>query len=69
MDSNISTLLVKILPLLIPLLLLQLVLMVVALVDLARRTKTRGPKRVWAIIIVLGELIGHILYLIIGRVE
>ncbi len=59
----------KILPFLIPLVLLQLILMVVALVDLARREKTRGPKWMWAIIIVLGELIGPILYLLVGRVE
>ncbi len=67
--SNGIDMLLKLLPLLIPLLLLQLVLMVVALVDLVRREKTRGPKWLWAIIIVLGELLGPILYLIIGRIE
>jgi hypothetical protein len=61
--------LLKLLPLLIPIVLLQLVLMVVALVDLVRREKTRGPKWLWAIIIVLGELLGPIIYLIVGRVE
>jgi 4-amino-4-deoxy-L-arabinose transferase-like glycosyltransferase len=57
------------LPLLIPLVLLQLVLMVVALVDLARREKTRGPKWLWAIIIILGELLGPIIYFLFGREE
>jgi hypothetical protein len=59
----------KYLPLLIPLLLIQLALMVTALVDLARRHKTRGPKWLWAVIIILGELIGPIVYFVIGREE
>ena len=57
------------LPFIIPLVLLQLILMIVALVDLIRREKTRGPKWVWAIVIILGELIGPIIYLIFGREE
>jgi hypothetical protein len=55
------------LPFLIPVILLQLALMVFALLDLIRREKTRGPKWMWAIIIVLGELLGPILYLLVGR--
>ena len=57
------------LPFLIPLILLQLALMVFALVDLARRERTRGPKWMWAIIIVLGELLGPVVYLLLGREE
>ncbi len=60
---------IQLLPLIIPLVLLQLILMVVALVDLAKREKTRGPKWMWAIIVILGELLGPILYFIIGREE
>ena len=56
-------------PFLIPLILLQLALMAFALVDLARRERTRGPKWVWAIVIVLGELLGPIVYLLFGREE
>ncbi len=56
-------------PLLIPIIILQLILMIVALLDLAHREKTRGPKWMWAIIIVLGELIGPVIYLVIGRIE
>lgn len=57
------------LPFLIPVILLQLGLMIFALVDLIRREKTRGPKWLWAIIIVLGELLGPIVYLLLGREE
>jgi drug/metabolite transporter (DMT)-like permease len=61
--------LVAYLPYIIPIVLLQLILMIVALVDLVRREKTRGPKWIWAIIIILGELLGPIVYFIIGREE
>ena len=62
--------LVEYLPFIIPVFLLQLILMIVALVDLIRREKTRGlPKWAWAIIIILGELLGPIIYLIFGREE
>jgi bacteriorhodopsin len=57
------------LPLIIPLLVLQLALMVVALRDLARREKTKGPKWLWAVVIVLGELIGPVIYFLVGREE
>lgn len=60
--------LVGYLPYIIPLVLIQLTLMIIALVDLIRREKTRWiPKWAWAIIIILGELIGPIAYLIFGR--
>jgi len=62
--------LLQYLPYIIPIVVLQLILLIVALVDLIRREKTRFlPKWVWAIVIVLGELIGPIVYLIIGREE
>ncbi len=57
----------SLLPLLIPLLLLQLVLMTVALVDLVRRTQTRGPKWVWALIVIFVNTIGPIIYFVAGR--
>ncbi|MGB9722993.1 MAG: PLD nuclease N-terminal domain-containing protein [Chloroflexia bacterium] len=57
------------LPLLVPLVLLQVVLMVVALVDLLRRERTRGPKWAWALLIVLVNLIGPMAYLLFGREE
>jgi len=55
--------------LIIPIVLLQLGLMVYCLVDLSRRENTRGPKWMWVVLIVLGELIGPLLYLVLGRVE
>ena len=61
--------LIKLLPLIVPLIVLQLALMIIALTDLIRRDKTRGPKWMWAIIVIFGELLGPVLYFIIGRVE
>jgi len=59
----------EILPFLIPILLLQLALLVAALVDLARRERTRGPKWVWLLVILLVSVIGPILYFTVGREE
>jgi hypothetical protein len=59
----------KYLPLLIPLIAIQLALMIVALVDIVKREKTRGPKWLWVIIVVLGEMVGPILYFVVGREE
>ena len=59
----------EILPLLIPLLILQLVLIVIALRDLLRpERKVRGGSKIlWGVVILLGELIGPLLYLGVGR--
>ena len=57
------------LPLLIPVVLIELGLMVTALVDLIRRAQTRGPKWAWALVIVLFNFIGPIIYFIVGRKE
>ncbi|HEY5118526.1 MAG TPA: PLD nuclease N-terminal domain-containing protein [Anaerolineales bacterium] len=59
----------KYLPLLIPLIVIQLTLMIVALVDILKREKTRGPKWLWVLIVVFGEMIGPILYFVVGREE
>jgi hypothetical protein len=56
-------------PLIIPLVLIQLVLMVTALLDLRKRDKTRGPKWMWILIIIFGELIGPIVYFTVGRLD
>ena len=50
-----------------PLLFIQLILMVVALIDLSRIYDTNGPKWLWALIIIFGNLLGSIVYFIIGR--
>jgi hypothetical protein len=57
------------LPLLIPVVLIELGLMVIALVDLIRRSRTRGPKWVWVLVIVLINFIGPIIYFVAGRLE
>lgn len=61
--------LMKLLPLLIPLFLIQLGLMITALVDLLKREKTKGPKWMWIIIIVFVNIIGPIIYFVVGREE
>jgi uncharacterized membrane protein YukC len=43
--------------------------MVFALLDLKKRTATRGPKWVWILVIVLINLIGPIAYFLFGRQE
>ena len=53
--------------LLVPVALLQLGLMVIALVDLAKRTRTKGPKWAWAAAIVFLGFLGPIAYLVVGR--
>ncbi len=55
--------------LLIPLFLLQLGLTVAALVDWARRKRTRGPKWLWLLIILGISTIGPLVYLLAGKVE
>ena len=59
----------ELLPLLIPVILLELALVAVALVDLVRRERTRGPKWAWALVILFVNLVGPILYLLLGREE
>jgi hypothetical protein len=60
----------EILPFLIPLLILQLILLIIALVDLIKRQKVRGDNKVlWALLIVLVNIIGPVVYLIFGREE
>lgn len=55
------------LPILIPIVIINLILIIVAIVDLIRIEKTNGPKWLWAIIILFINLIGPILYFVVGR--
>lgn len=66
-NTNILDQLLKLLPLLIPLFLIQLGLMIAALVDLLKREKTKGPKWMWIIIVVFVNIIGPIVYFVVGR--
>jgi len=56
--------------LLIPLVLVELGLLAFALYDLIKRKHVRGGNKwVWAIIIVVVEIFGPILYFVLGREE
>jgi len=56
--------------LIIPLALIELGLMVWALVDVSRRGHVRGNNKIiWILVIVLVNIIGPILYFILGREE
>lgn len=55
------------LPLLMPVLVIQLALMAFALLDLAKRERTRGPKWVWLLVILFVNFVGPIIYFIVGR--
>jgi hypothetical protein len=59
----------KYLPLLVPVFLVEIALLVIALLDLLRRQKTRGPKWMWALVIFFVQMIGPIVYLLLGREE
>jgi len=61
--------LVRLIPLLAPLLVIQLGLMIAALDDWTRRERTRGPKWVWLVVILLGSMVGSLIYFFIGREE
>ena len=61
----------ELLPLIVPLVLIQLALIVVALLDLRRpdRHVRGGSKAIWAVAIVILELLGPLLYFTFGREE
>ena len=61
--------LTKYLSLLIPILVIQLLLIIFALVDLVRRDQTRGPKWMWVLVILFVNMIGPIIYFLVGREE
>ena len=63
-------LMLSMLPFLIPLFIIQVALMVIALVDLIKRERVRGGNKfVWALVIILFEVIGPVIYLLAGRME
>ncbi len=59
----------ELLPLLAPLFVIQLALLIFALLDLRKRTATRGPKWMWVLVIVFVNIIGPIIYFAVGREE
>jgi hypothetical protein len=50
-----------------PIFVIQFILLLVAIIDLVRTEKTNGPKWLWVIIILFVNIIGPILYFVIGR--
>ncbi len=56
--------------LVIPLILIELGLMIFALVDLVRRPRVKGGNKwLWAIVIVLVNVVGPLVYFVLGREE
>ncbi|MGO4888338.1 PLDc N-terminal domain-containing protein [Anaerobacillus sp. MEB173] len=53
--------------LLAPIIVIQLILVIVAIIDWIRIEETNGPKWLWLIIILFLNIIGPILYFIVGR--
>lgn len=51
----------------VPILVLHLILMITAFVSCMREEKTKGPKWMWLLVILFINLIGPVLYFVIGR--
>ncbi len=69
MDSTFWSTFQKFIPLLIPVLIIQLILLVTALADLVKQPALRGPKWAWTLIIIFVNILGPILYFVLGRKE
>jgi hypothetical protein len=52
-----------------PLLALQVLLAVTGLISLAKAEQVRGPKWLWVLILLFGNLLGSVAYFTIGRKE
>ena len=52
---------------LLPIFVIQIGLMIFALVDLIKNPNPNGPKWMWSIIIVVVNIIGPIVYFVVGR--
>ncbi|TCZ78766.1 PLDc_N domain-containing protein [Paenibacillus albiflavus] len=58
-----------VLPIIIPIIVIQLILLAVALFSLKKAPATRGPKLLWALIIIFVSILGPVLYFVIGKEE
>jgi len=68
MDADITTQLIRLLPLLIPLAVIQLGLMIAALVHiLTHDTYKTGSRTLWLVLCICINIIGPILYFTLGR--
>lgn len=60
----------EIIKLIWPLIVIQLALQIYAIVDVVRAKKTKNLSSViWIVIIILGEILGPIAYLLVGKSE
>ncbi|MFD2445678.1 PLD nuclease N-terminal domain-containing protein [Bacillus sp. CGMCC 1.16607] len=50
-----------------PIFAIQFILLLVSIIDLVRIEKTNGPKWMWVLIILFINILGPILYFVIGR--
>ncbi len=50
-----------------PIIILDLILMITALVSCIKEENTNGPKWMWILIILFLNLIGPVLYFVVGR--
>ncbi len=57
--------------LIMPVIILQLILALIGLISLAKASpeSVRGPKWVWVLVILFGNIIGSIAYFAVGRRE
>jgi Phospholipase_D-nuclease N-terminal len=53
--------------LLLPIFILQAILLIIALLDIIRNKQLNGPKWLWVLIVVLGSILGPIIYFVFGR--
>lgn len=53
--------------LLLPLIIIQIILAIVAIIDWIKVNSTNGPRIMWLFIILIVNIIGPILYFILGR--
>ena len=53
--------------LIMPLIILQALLAIIGLISLAKADSVRGPKWLWIIIIIFGNILGSVAYFTIGR--
>jgi len=65
--NSITTEIIRFLPLFIPLIIIEYGLMIYAIVQVARNEVAYLPKWGWILIIVLVNIIGPIVFLIIGK--
>ncbi|HLR02179.1 MAG TPA: PLD nuclease N-terminal domain-containing protein [Virgibacillus sp.] len=52
-----------------PFVVIQVILIIIALIDLKKADRVNGPKWMWVLIIVFINIIGPVVYFVIGRRE